>query len=305
MTHLKNPCTDPYFNLALEEHLLKSRGEEEFFMLWRNAPSVICGRGQNIFEEVDTYAAEVAGVPVVKRFSGGGTVYHDLGNVNYTFVSNSSGEGTEYERFILPVVEALRSLGAPAELSGVCDITAAGRKVSGNAQAHSGTRVLHHGTLLFDCDLERLDSLTGRARPVSGIESRAIKSRVAGVGNLSEFMPFMGVSEFMEALARLICTEASVPVTKADAAAARELAETKYRTWKWNGGSCPRFTFSGKHHSEDISYTAYRGVIESVANEKFRFLEGVRLTRCELETALSANGEDVSLAKAVMYACGV
>lgn len=280
MIFLRNYRFDPAFSLALEEHLLRSYPGEEFFMLWRDLPAVVCGRNQNVYEEVNVALAEKSGVEVIKRFSGGGTVYHDEGNVNYTFISDS--QGASYERFITPIISALREMGVPAELSGTSDITVCGRKISGNAQAQTGGRVLHHGTLLYSSDLGRLDLFTGKRkerRACGEITSKSVKSRVAGVGNICDFLKNASdVGAFTEELGRLVAGE-SVQPDERDIRAAERLADEKYRTWDWTFGTCPRFSFSGETNGKKYEYSAYHGVIESCSVEA---LVGTRLAFREL-----------------------
>ncbi len=280
MIFLRNDRLDPAFSLALEEHLLRSYPGEEFFMLWRDPSAVVCGRNQNVFEEVNAALAEKSGVTVIKRFSGGGTVYHDEGNVNYTFISDA--DGTDFEKFITPVISALRDMGVSAELSGTSDIVVCGRKISGNAQAQTGGRVLHHGTLLYSSDLSRLDLFTGKRierRAAGEITSKSVKSRVAGVANIADFLKNApSVEDFMEELGRRVAGE-SVPLSAEDSSAAERLADEKYRTWDWTFGTCPRFSFSGELDGKKYEYTAYHGVIEACSDET---LVGTRLAFREL-----------------------
>ncbi len=272
MYYIKNEFRSPYFNLALEEYLLRY-SSDDIFMIWRDSPAIVCGRGQNIYEEADVCAASDEGVSICRRFSGGGTVYHDEGNINYTFILNYGGD-LDYSSMLAPVVNALNSIGVPAEAAG-CDITANGKKISGNAQARVGDRLLHHGTLLFDSNIDRLDRLTGERRAFcSAMDSRAVKSRVAAVANIKDFLPadlaFLKSEDFESQLRRLIFPEAEetrlddVTILKAEA-----LASEKYSSWEWIYGYSPRFHF----RSDGVEYTAKRGIIESVSSG---FTEDVR-----------------------------
>lgn len=163
MTLIKNPSHDPSFCLAAEQFILENLTSGDFLMLWRGERSVIVGKNQNVYGEVSILECEKHCTPIFRRNSGGGTVYHDLGNVNFSFFSDM-GERTDYARFLTPVVEFLRSLGVPAEMGEAFDITVNGKKVSGNAQSVYRGRVMHHGTLLFDADITVLSSLTSHAR---------------------------------------------------------------------------------------------------------------------------------------------
>ena len=156
MKFLTLKTTNPNINLATEEYLF-THCEDDIFMLWQNEPTVVIGKNQNAFAELNMDYIKNNNIHVVRRITGGGAVYHDLGNVNYTFISGKKGSvGIDFEYFTKPIIHALPSLGISAELSGRNDILIDGKKISGNAQHTSGNRVLHHGTLLFDSDLSVL-----------------------------------------------------------------------------------------------------------------------------------------------------
>src|SRR6185437_10719137 len=180
--------TDARLNLALEEHVLRNRVEDDDLLLFYvNAPAIIIGRNQNTIEEIDPDVVAARGIRVVRRISGGGAVYHDLGNLNFSFMTRDvSGRFNRYDRFNGPVVDVLRDLGVPAELSGRNDILAGGRKISGNAQFATADRMFSHGTLLFDSNL---DDVTAALRPRPGkVESKGVKSIRSRVANISEFL---------------------------------------------------------------------------------------------------------------------
>ncbi|MEG2037634.1 MAG: lipoate--protein ligase family protein, partial [Ruthenibacterium sp.] len=151
MTYLETGSQNPYYNLAFEEFVLTERREGDYLLLWQNANTIVIGQNQNAEEEINRAFVEEHGIHVVRRTTGGGAVYHDLGNLNYSFLTDVSDSGTmSMARFTAPVVQALRDLGVQAEASGRNDILADGKKVSGTAQRLSRHRILHHGTLLFD-----------------------------------------------------------------------------------------------------------------------------------------------------------
>ncbi|MBR4256441.1 MAG: lipoate--protein ligase family protein, partial [Clostridia bacterium] len=183
----KNEITDPYFNLASEQYLLDTE-EDDVFMLWRNRPSVIIGRNQNAYAEINRGFVTDNDIAVVRRLTGGGAVFHDLGNINFTFITKKGGaDALDFARFCQPVIDALRALGVPAELSGRNDMTADGRKFSGNAQCVYNGRVMHHGTLLFDADM---NSMAGALNvDPEKMKSKGVKSVRARVCNLREFLP--------------------------------------------------------------------------------------------------------------------
>lgn len=227
---------DPACNLALEE-LLCNDFPEPFLMLWQNDRSVIVGRNQNTFAEVNGAFLSAENIPVVRRMTGGGAVYHDLGNVNYTLLICERHPGADsFARFARPVVECLRKMGAAAEFSGRNDILVEGRKVSGSAQRSLRDRTLFHGTLLFDANMEMLGKVLtpGRAK----IESKGVKSVKSRVANLKEFLPHSNVGEFIEQLQKHLCPENEhfEPVPQEWCDRAEKLADMRYRTWEWNWG---------------------------------------------------------------------
>ena len=200
MRAFRNDSIDPHFNLAYEEKIfLEHRGNEDFFMLWRNDKSVIVGNNQVIENEVDLDFARAHGIPVIRRITGGGAVYHDLGNVNYTYISDKANEFGNFLVFAQPVVAFLQSLGVDARHIGKNDIGIGGRKISGNAQCVRDPYILHHGTLMFDVDIGVLEKvLTPAPEKFIGKGIRSVRSRVC---NISEYLP-MGRDAFWEEICR-------------------------------------------------------------------------------------------------------
>ena len=216
--------TNPHYNLAVEEYLFNT-SESDVFMLWQNAPTVVIGKNQNAYAEVNMEYVMQNGIFLARRITGGGAVYHDLGNVNYTFISRAEG-GIDFRQFAAPVINALSSLGVDAALSGRNDIEVAGKKISGNAQHRHGGRVLHHGTLLFDSDLTVLD----RALKVDSekLKTRAVRSYSARVCNLRPLLPGIDtVGQFIGVLAEKIKSE--LGAIEAEVKACREIEELYLR----------------------------------------------------------------------------
>jgi len=238
--------TDAYRNLALEEYVLRHKPtDEDCLLFYVNAPSIIIGRNQNTIEEINPAVVDARGIKVVRRISGGGAVYHDLGNLNFSFITPYAAERfNRYDAFTRPVIEVLQSLGVPAELGGRNDILAGGRKISGNAQFTTTQRMFSHGTLLFDSNL---DDVTAALNPKPGkVESKGVKSIRSRVANISEFLHEpLTVDELRERiLERIFGTRdrARIPtlaLSPADHAAIDELVATKYGTWAWNYGENP------------------------------------------------------------------
>jgi lipoate-protein ligase A len=238
--------TDARLNLALEEHVLRQRmPEDDLLLFYVNAPAIIIGRNQNTIEEIDPDVVAERGIRVVRRVSGGGAVYHDLGNLNFSFMTRDvRGRFNRYDRFNGPVVEVLRGLGVPAEIGGRNDILVEGRKISGNAQFATPDRMFSHGTLLLDSNL---DDVTAALRPKPGkVESKGVKSIRSRVANIREYLGApMTVDELRERiLERIFGTRdrSRIPTLALDASdwdAARELLASKYGTWDWNFGQNP------------------------------------------------------------------
>lgn len=193
---------DPHLNLAIEEFLLEN-SDDDVFMLWQNSPTVVIGRNQNAYAEINSGVLRQKGIKLARRITGGGAVYHDLGNLNYTFISSSDGEGINFAPFTAPIIDALDSMGVKATLSGRNDILVGDKKISGNAQRVVGGRVLHHGTILFDSDLTVLSDVL--SVDPEKISSKALKSVRSRVTNIRELLSTpMTVGEFAERIAEHI-----------------------------------------------------------------------------------------------------
>ena len=238
--------TDSRINLALEEYVFRHKpAGVDVLLFYVNAPSIIIGRNQNTIEEIDPDVVAARGIHVVRRISGGGAVYHDLGNLNFSVMTpNVTDRFNRYDHFTRPMIDVLRALGVPAELSGRNDILAGGRKISGNAQFARPDRMFSHGTLLFDSNL---DDVTAALRPKPGkVESKGVKSIRSRVANISEFLAEpITVTELRERILDAVFgtrDRAAIPtleLTDRDWAAVEELVASKYGTWAWNYGENP------------------------------------------------------------------
>ena len=237
---------DPTYNLALEEVLYNGLqpGDPGWFLIWRNGPSIIVGRHQNTVEEIDEAFVYKHALNVVRRPTGGGAVYHDEGNVNFSFLTTIENEQPGFVEFLAPIVTALGDLGLHAEFSSRNDITVDGRKISGSAQRRSGYRMLHHGTLMVDLDMGVLSqALTGNP---DKYKSKGVASHKSRVANLREFLPQYG-DECMETVIQAIlkhCADEVVALPSEVHTSAIALADVKYRSWDWNFGKSPEFTES-------------------------------------------------------------
>lgn len=243
MIKVVNDNTDPRINLAVEEYVLNYLDpSEDYAILWQNEPSVIIGRNQNTIAEVNAPFVKEHGIHVVRRLSGGGAVYHDFGNLNFTFIVNSDKSVvSNFEHFTKPVVQALASLGVKAEFSGRNDITIDGKKFSGNAQYWSKNRLLHHGTILFNSDLSVVqDALNVRA---DKLQSKGVKSVRSRVTNIFPYLEKpISMDEFKTTLWKYLIPggEGREYILSDDEwAVVREIKNKRYSQWDWNYGASP------------------------------------------------------------------
>ena len=247
MTFLYNRSTDAPFNLALEE-LAAEYFEEDIFMLWRNRSAVIVGRNQNTAAEVDSDYAKANDIQVVRRMTGGGAVYHDLGNVNYTIcTAGRLLEDTAFAQHASCVVEALKRMDIPAEFSGRNDIIVEGKKISGSAKTVLSSRTLFHGTLLFETDLTALEKVL--TPDPEKIRAKGIKSVRSRVGNLCDYLPELSVDDFIFRLAGEITAATGAvmgDIPEELQQKAQQLADEKYRRWQWNYGTVMSYSYSKK-----------------------------------------------------------
>ncbi|MGH4118483.1 lipoate--protein ligase [Clostridium sp.] len=249
MIIINNTNVNPYFNMAVEEYILKEF-KEDCFMLWRNEPAIIVGKNQNTLSEINLEYIEANNISVVRRLSGGGTVFHDLGNLNFTFIKNNSDENfNNFRRFTLPIINVLKSLNINAEFSGRNDLTIEGKKFSGNAQYNYKNRVLHHGTLLFSSDISNLSKAL-QAKPLK-FQDKSIKSVISRVTNISSHLKEpLSIMDFEALIMNFIITEDSsaslYEFNDYDLCNINKLREEKYSTWEWNFGHSPKYNFTNE-----------------------------------------------------------
>ncbi len=273
MLLIQNDSHTPPYNIALDHYMLTGFSQE-VVRLWRNDKSVIIGRNQNAPEEMDLDFIRDHDVTVVRRLSGGGAVFQDLGNICFTFVTPYvDGDFNNYDKFTAPIRDYLLSLGVHAELSGRNDLTVDGMKISGNAQTVKNGRIMHHGTLLFSLNMS---DLVGALRPKDiKIESKGIKSVRSRVTNISSHLKTpMTVEEFLSGLERYLLQNIEdiepYTLTDKDETALQELVSERYGNWDWNFGHSP---------SCDIRHTARFecGVVETALR-----LEGGRVAELKI-----------------------
>ncbi|PGY11265.1 lipoate--protein ligase [Bacillus sp. AFS031507] len=264
--------TDPQINLAIEEYALKNLDINETYLLFYiNEPSIIIGKNQNTIEEINTEYVGGNGIKVVRRLSGGGAVYHDLGNLNFSFITKDDGESFHnFRKFTEPVVAALKKLGVNAELSGRNDLEVGGRKISGNAQFSTKGRMFSHGTLMLNSEIENVVSALKVKK--DKIESKGIKSVRSRVANISEFLTEkVEIDEFRSLLLKNIFEgQDEIPeyvLTDEDWEKIYQLSKERYQNWEWNYGKSPKFNLQHSHRfpvgSIDVRLEVNKGVIEN------------------------------------------
>ncbi|CEG29619.1 lipoate--protein ligase [Bacillus sp. B-jedd] len=298
--------TDPRINLAIEEYALKNLDIDRTYLLFYiNEPSIIIGKNQNTIEEINTDYVEDNGIHVVRRLSGGGAVYHDLGNLNFSFITKDDGESFHnFRKFTEPVVAALARLGVNAELSGRNDITVDGRKISGNAQFSTKGRMFSHGTLMLDSEIDAVVAALKVKK--EKIESKGIKSIRSRVANISEFLDRkITMEEFRSMLLNYIFDGAEdIPeykLTDEDWQKIHELSKERYQNWDWNYGRSPKFNLQRSKRfpvgSIDLRLTVEKGHIENCkiygdffgvgdVSEIEEKLKGIRYDRSDIAAAL-------------------
>lgn len=245
--HVLSSSTNPYFNIAAEEYLLKNY-DDDVFMLWRSAPSVIVGKHQNALAEINYQYLRENKVNLARRLTGGGTVVHDLQNLNFTFIANGNkGKLIDFKKFVNPVVDYLKTLGINSHIGEKNDIRIGELKISGNAEHVYKTRVLHHGTLLFNSDLNKL-KLAIKVNPNTYID-KAVQSNRSTVSNICEHLKQkLTIEEFTNGLSDFVLSASPKHVnhqlTDDEISSINQLISDKYQTDKWIYGYSPKYQFT-------------------------------------------------------------
>ena len=254
MLYIESTSVDPRFNLALEQHVFDNLDRsKEYFMLWQNDKSVIIGKNQNTVAEVNQSFINDNDIKVVRRLSGGGAVYHDLGNINFTFIEDAGKkEGFDFSNFFAPIIKALKTFGVIAEARGRNDIVIDGKKFSGNAQYVKQDRIMHHGTILFDSDLDFMRQAI--AAPKDKIDSKGVKSNRSMVTNIKPHISEdITTVDFFNALRSFMFEEYGLQkyeLTPSDLKNVASLQESVYGTWDWNYGYSPAYDMFKERYVE-------------------------------------------------------
>ena len=304
MLYLESPTRDPYFNLALEEYLFEELGRSRpCFMLWQNDNTIVVGKYQNTAEEINQAFVDAHHIRVARRLSGGGAVYHDKGNLNFTFVvDQGSNPAFNFKIFVQPVVEALSRFGVHAEFTGRNDLTIDGMKFSGNAQYARHGRLLHHGCIMLDSNLTDVaDALRVKEAKFASKAVKSVRSRVTTI-NAHAPAP-ISMADFKGALrACAMASGALEPyaLTEADVLAVQKLRDEKYATWAWNYGFSPPYDMR-----REMKFPA--GLVTAHLSAEGGKIKAVRLygdffgsgELGELESAMAGLPLDMRLAEAL------
>ena len=272
---INGTSTNPYYNLAAEQVIFDRLDRSHSYLyLWQNDNTVVIGKFQNAYAQIDAAYVKEQGIHVVRRLSGGGAVYHDLGNLNFTFITDANADRQiNFVTFLEPIVEVLRQQHVPAKISGRNDLTADGRKFSGNAQYMKEGRVMHHGTLMFDCDPEKIGRIL--QVPYAKIQGKGIESVKSRVCSLKEYLPAgYSIDEFRNDLIRHITREGRTPAAQYQFSAEEELLirrwqKERYETWEWNYGRSPEFTLTRSTYLQgigtvEVSLLTRNGILEDM-----------------------------------------
>ena len=321
MLCIRQRNTNPYFNIASDEYLLKSY-TDDIFMLYINKPSVIVGTHQNTLAEIDYQLAKERGIKVIRRLSGGGAVFHDLGNLNFSFIRNGKeGRLVDFKGFTKPIIDLLGELGVSAQFEGHNSLNIDGKKFSGNAEHIVKNRVMHHGTMLFSTDMQTLADVlyVSHDRYSDG----AVKSVRAKTTNLSDHLPkgytieaFAG--HVMDFVLRTVDGATTYQFTQPDLDAINSLVSSKYCKWDWNFGYSPSYKFTRSFYLKNelvaIDVVVERGVIKDVqfpdkAEDAYfqqvsTYLKGIMHNEAlvyEVLKPISPNEEDLLLLLKVLF----
>lgn len=300
MIYLESKSHDPYFNLALEEYVFeKLDQQEEYFMLWQNDNTIVVGKYQNTAQEINQEFVDENHIRVARRLSGGGAVYHDKGNLNFTFIVSEEGHGLQFRQFIEPVIRALAKLGIQAEFTGRNDITIDGKKISGNSQYVKRGRIMHHGCILVDSNLTNVsEALRPKEAKFESKSAKSVAARVTTINACSSEK--ITVERFKKVLAEEVLKGSGAKeytLSETELTAIQKLADEKYRTWEWNYGKSGNYNYQKSQRYDfgtvEISAIVREGILQEVRIYGDFFGNG---EIGDLETALQGEALDEKLA---------
>ncbi len=306
------PNNDPRVNLAIEEYLIKNIApKEDILLFYINQPSIIIGRNQITVQEINVDYVEEHDIIVVRRLSGGGAVYHDLGNLNFSFIApNAPANFHNFRKFTQPVVDVLNEMGVPAELSGRNDILVEGKKISGNAQYVSGARMVSHGTLLWDTDLSQVEAAL-KVKPAK-FESKGIQSVRSRVANITEFLPPNppDIMAFRQQIIEGVFDGGRVDeyvLAAADWDEIHKISQERYFSWDWNYGKSPAFAINRETRYGGGTIEAWLDVSKGGVIKQIRFFGDFFGQRevSELEEALKGKLYQPSVLKTALEGVNV
>ncbi len=301
MIYIERTHTDPFFNIATEEYLLKNL-QDEILMFWQSTDSVILGKHQNTLKEVNLEYVNLHEIPVIRRISGGGTVFHDLGNINYTLITRGEKQENlvDFKKFTLPVIRFLEQFGLKTQFEGKNNLTLDGKKFSGNSAHVFKNRVMHHGTFLFETKLNVLEQIINP--DWMGIQDKSIGSIKASVTNISSHLSEnITLESFKQRMEDFFTDYFEISsrqnLTHAMIADIQKLADEKYHLWSWNYGYSPKYSFKNEVQTATGTFQVEMKVKDGHIQEIELLRDGKRLTPIENQILGSAHDKTVLLEK--------